>query len=179
MKAVVWRRTEQIKAKLHFHQKERNERPICLERSNSCCFSNILHNTTEANKYKCSYSRNMFSQNDGQKKLNWSKNCCLLTIFACCHNCCKQFVFFKWVSISRTYPVPLLDGCSVPHFQISTVSVSPDRYRASVDHGMSYVFRKLWPTAFTLQLQYVLLQSVFFQHYFSKVYSASPTVDQV
>lgn len=51
-------------------------------------------------------------------------------------------LFFR--CIAGTYP------CQ--HFQLSTVSVLLDCFRASVDHGTWYIFRKLWPTAFRVRL---------------------------
>ena len=63
-------------------------------------------------------------------------------VFRGCSPCVH---FFRGVSIYITH---LCESVSYWHFQISTLSVSLDRYRASVDHGMSNVFWKLWLRAF-------------------------------
>ena len=64
----------------------------------------------------------------------------------------QNFLVFRCGSLSSTFPCGLV-GCSVLHwhFQISILSVSLlDRYRASADHKMSYIFWKVWPRPFHL-----------------------------
>ena len=74
-------------------------------------------------------------------------------------------MIFRCVSISSTYP-----GQSITnwHFQISTLAVSLksslDPYGALVDHGISYIFGKLW------QLSDFNFQSVFFKCFFLSVF---------
>ena len=56
---------------------------------------------------------------------------------------CSPCVHFsRGVSIYITY---LCESVSYWHFQISTLSVSLDRYRAFVDHCTSYIFWKVLP----------------------------------
>ena len=71
---------------------------------------------------------------------------------------------------NRAAPQDNRAGWSCPwHFQISmSMSVSLDCYRASVDHGMWYIFQKLWPTDFDL-LKVYFPKVCFPKVYFSKV----------
>ena len=57
--------------------------------------------------------------------------------------------FYHLIKVQIFRYASWLFGQSIRHtFIFFTVSVSLNHYRATADHGMSYVFWKLWPTAF-------------------------------
>ena len=57
-----------------------------------------------------------------------------------------------WYAFAPLAPTPVIRSLSQSVTLVSTVSVSVDRHKASVNPETSYIFRKLWTTAFKFLL---------------------------
>ena len=62
---------------------------------------------------------------------------------------------FRCVSISGTYPSEFVSRfVRDSQFQISTVSVCPDRYRAFIDQGMSYILPQVTKSFYISNIEF-------------------------